>query len=118
MNDERVQILRMVQEGKVSPEEAAKLLDALEQPEAKAGARQKPRNVRFLVVDGNSKATMTLSIGVAKWLLQLPFGMGLVFKGPEGVTSDVLLDALDTGTIGKVFEAEQGKQRIEVWLDA
>ncbi|HLN63602.1 MAG TPA: hypothetical protein VK464_18860 [Symbiobacteriaceae bacterium] len=116
MNDERVQILRMVQEGKVSPEEAAKLLDALEQPDAKQGARQKARYVRIVIVDGNRTQTIAVSAAVAKWLLQLPGG--LIVQTPGGLTPEVLADAIANGSLGKVFEAENGDQRVEVWLEA
>jgi hypothetical protein len=118
MNDERIQILRMVQEGKVSPEEAAKLLEALEQPEGKGGARSKAKSLRILIQEGSKTQNITLGIGLVRWMLHLP-GLMFVLTGSEGkLDQDVLQGAIEHGLVGKVFEGEEGQRRIEVWIDA
>lgn len=117
MNAERLQILRMVQEGKVSPEEAAKLLDVVGEPDSKDGARQKPKNVRVVIVEGRRTQTVTVGVGMVKWLLTLP-AMILPFGGADARHREALLDAIAGGTIGKVFEVEEGNSRVEVWLEA
>ena len=111
MNDERLQILKMVQEGKVSPEEAAKLLEAVEQPETK---RPKPKSVRLVIVEGGKTATVVLSVGLVQWLLKLP--MTVLQIGTYD--KDAVLEAITRGNVGKVLETEEGNKRFEVWLDA
>ncbi|HYF93901.1 MAG TPA: hypothetical protein VD969_16935 [Symbiobacteriaceae bacterium] len=111
MNDERLQILRMVQEGKVSPEEAAKLLEAVEQPE---GKRQRPKSVRLLIVEGGRTQMLSLNLGLVQWLFRLPaagFHVGVFDK-------EAILEAISKGTVGKALEAEEGNRRFEIWLDA
>ena len=110
MNNERLQILKMVQEGKVSPEEAAKLLEAVEQPDAK---RQKPKNIRLLITEGTKTQTLALSLGLAQWLLKIPAATHLGVFDKEQI-----LEAISRGAAGKVLEAEEGNKRFEIWLDA
>jgi hypothetical protein len=119
MNDERIQILRMVQEGKVSPEEAAKLLEAVEQPEGKGGtAKAKPKSLRILIRDGARTQNIMLGVSLVKWILHLP-GLLFILTGNEGqLDKDILQGAIDSGFIGKVFEGEEGSRRVEVWIDA
>lgn len=111
MNDDRLQILKMVQEGKVSPEEAAKLLEAVEQPESK---RPKPKSVRLVIMEGTKTQTVILGLGLVQWILKLPttaFYVGVFEK-------DDILAAIEKGTVGRVLEAEEGNRRFEIWLDA
>jgi hypothetical protein len=112
MNEERLQILRMVQEGKVSPEEAAKLLEAVEQPDGKGGPRQKPKHVRIVIQEDRRTHTVTIGLGMAKWFLTLPW-----LTTYPSIDRDHLLAEIERGTIGKVFEAEEGTDRFEIWLE-
>lgn len=111
MNDERLQILKMVQEGKVSPEEAAKLLEAVEQPDAK---RPKPKSVRLVIAEGGKTSVLALNVGMVQWLLKLP--MTVIQIGAHD--KDAVLEVVTRGNVGKVLEAEEGNRRFEVWLDA
>lgn len=111
MNDERLQILKMVQEGKVSPEEAAKLLEAVERPEAR---RPKPKSVRLVIIEGSKSSVVALNIGMVQWLLKLTstsVQLGAFDK-------EAILEAISQGTVGKVLEAAEGNKRFEIWLDA
>lgn len=111
MSDERLQILKMVQEGKVSPEEAAKLLEAVEQPDPK---RPKPKNVRLAIMEGTKTQQIVLNLSLVQWLFKLPttaISMGVFDK-------EAILEAISRGTPGKVLEAEEGNRRFEIWLDA
>ncbi|MDF2627759.1 MAG: hypothetical protein K0R39_1590 [Symbiobacteriaceae bacterium] len=110
MNNERLQILKMVQEGKVSPEEAAKLLEAVEQPDAK---RPKPKVVRLMIMEGSKAGQLVLNIGMVQWLFKLPGTM--IQLG--AYDKDAILEAISRGTPGKVLEAAEGNKRFEIWLD-
>jgi len=110
MNNERLQILKMVQEGKVSPEEAAKLLEAVEQPDAK---RPKPKAVRLMISEGGKTSQLVLNIGMVQWLFRLPGTVLTIGKYDK----DGVLAAITQGAPGKVLEAEEGNKRFELWLD-
>lgn len=114
MNGERLQILRMVEEGKLSAEEAAKLLEALEQPGAKSEGA-KARSLRILVNDGTKTHNISLAIGMVRWLLEVP---GFAFEvGGQQVQRQAILQAIDQGTPGKVFDAEDGKYRLTIFVE-
>ena len=117
MNDERLQILRMVQEGKVSPDEAVKLLDALEQP-AKKGAAPKPRTVRISVIEGDRQRNISFPFGFVETLLRVPGLLQLQLQTDIGpIDRDRLLSAVTSGAVGKLFVVDEGASRLELWID-
>lgn len=86
MNEEKMRILEMLQDGKINAEETEKLLAALgEEESGQAGALQlknrersentnskegKKRHLRIIVnEDGKEKVNMSLPLGIAKSLL-------------------------------------------------
>ena len=76
MNEQRRQILEMLAEGKITADEAERLIDAVEpeRPESQAGAlsRQKPRPkyLRVLMEDNSSDAPSRINIRVPLQLLR------------------------------------------------
>jgi hypothetical protein len=121
MSDERLQILKMVQEGKVSAEEAAKLLDAVEQPAGK-GKESGPRarHVRFEYTEGSKRSSFSVGVGLVNWALRiLPASFTVDVNGAaQKINRQQILDAIEGGVTGKIFEWEDGKDRLEIWLDA
>jgi hypothetical protein len=68
-NDERMKILNMLAEGKISAEEAARLLDAVGEPE-QAAAAGKGRMLRIMVYEGDMntpKTRLSIPLSVARW---------------------------------------------------
>lgn len=114
MSDERLQILKMVQEGKLSPEEAARLLDAVGVQSPATGP--KPTHIRLKLHDGSKTRHFSVGVGFASWVLGLVADMQIKAGGVH-FDNRQLLEAIQRGTPGKVFEADEDGQRIEVWLD-
>ncbi|MBN1179148.1 MAG: hypothetical protein JXD18_08055 [Anaerolineae bacterium] len=121
--EERVRILKMVQNGQITAEDAASLLKALDQgalayeQEKKAlGLSKGSRQVRIYITDlktGKQKADLTMA-----WnLLNVGFKMG-AHLSYEGVQLQDIADAIDTGVTGKVLELvdEKESERIEVFV--
>lgn len=118
MNDERMQILKMVQAGKLSPEEASRLLEAVEQPAPRPAGGPKPTHIRVMLLDEGRPKSFSVGMGLARWLLSVPGLMVLDLKGSGyKVDNAAILEAISTGSVGKVFEAQEGKKRVEIWLD-
>lgn len=115
MSNERLQILRMVEEGKVSAEEAAKLLDALEQPARPDEPR--PRHIRVTMLEGGKTKNFSIGIGLASWALSVA-GSFSMSVGETRVDKALLEDAIARGVTGKILEAAEDGKRIEVWLEA
>lgn len=84
MSEERKKILKMVAEGKITADEADRLLGALREPDARG------RFLKVRVIDegrNRTKARIDIPIGVVKAALKI----GTLFKGviPEGQTVKV-----------------------------
>jgi hypothetical protein len=123
--EERMQILSMVAEGKISAEEGAKLLAALEPDrKAKAVARapeapSEPRWFRVRVTDlrtGKAKVSVNLPIG----LVDVGMRMGARFA-PELENMDLaeIIAQVKAGGQGKMVEVEDEEdgERVEVYIE-
>lgn len=123
--EERMQILSMVAEGKISAEEGAKLLSALE-PERKKGqavvsmtAPSKPRWFRVRVTDletGKNKVNVNLPMS----LVDVGTRMGARFAPElEDVDFDDIIEQIKSGAQGKIIEVEdtEGGERVEIYVE-
>ena len=122
--EERMQILKMIEEGKISASDGAELLRALEQDgpakpsEPLKGASQ-PRWFRVRVTDlstGKSKVSVNIPMG----LVNVGMKMGARFAPEmEGVDFDELTDAVRSGASGKVMDVidEEEGERVEIFVE-
>ena len=120
--EERMKILKMIEEGKLSPEEGAQLLSALGRKAAPGipglgtgGAKW----LRVRVTDlhsGRSKATVQIPLT----LLDAGMKIGAHFA-PEidGVNMDQLMAALRTGMTGKIIDAtdDEDGEHVEIFVE-
>jgi hypothetical protein len=122
LKEERMQILTMLQEGKITADEAATLLSALE------GGSQKPEQgppaskARWLRVrvthieTGKQKVSVNLPIG----LVNVAMKMGAKFA-PEIDQQDMgeIMTAIREGTTGKIVEVEDSTdgERVEIFIE-
>lgn len=128
LKEERLQVLKMLEEGKITAEEAATLLSALEagaqkeQSEPKSTASSgfpRRRRVRICVSDGvtgKKKVDINFPIGVIK----LARRMGTKFTGNiEGINLDDIFDAVHQEVEGKIIDIQdthEGK-RVEIFVE-
>ncbi|MBK8432049.1 MAG: hypothetical protein IPL28_12465 [Chloroflexi bacterium] len=129
MSDERMQILRMIEQGKISAADGAQLLRALNQPSgeptAKAGratAEVRPRWLHVIITDGQT-GKKKVNINIPLGLVNVGLKMGARFAPDISdkeyqtfVTS--IQQAAQTGQHGKVMEMknEMGDQ-VEVFVE-
>ncbi|MHB1161799.1 MAG: SHOCT-like domain-containing protein [Chloroflexota bacterium] len=125
VDDERMQILKMVEEHKITAEEGARLLAALE-----VGSRQLesptgrgPRWIRIRVTDvatGRAKVNVNVPMGVvtAAGKLGARFGLAKVAE-KEGIDLEELFQAIQSGAEGKLVDVtdEQGHEHVEVYVE-
>jgi hypothetical protein len=120
-----MQILNMVAEGKISAEEGAKLLSALE-PERKKGqavvsmtSPSKPRWFRVRVTDletGKNKVNVNLPMS----LVDVGTRMGARFAPElEDVDFEDIIEQIKSGAQGKIIEVEdsEGGERVEIYVE-
>lgn len=125
--EERMRILKMIDEGKITAEEGAKLLSALSDSRNRSsavgvGVGRIAGNARWLRVkvtdtrSGRSKATVQIPIG----LMEAGMKIGAHFA-PEvdGVDMNQLMDALRSGMTGKIVDAidEEDGEHVEIYIE-
>ena len=123
--EERMQILNMVAEGKISAEEGASLLAALEPAPGKkdtrpmAGGSSEPRWFRVRVSDldtGRNKVNVNLPMS----LVDVGTRMGARFA-PELEDMDLheIVEQVKSGAQGKIIEVEdtESGERVEIYVE-
>ena len=128
MNDERMRILSLLEEGKISAAEAARLLDAVR---GAAGAPARPAGggsgrLHIQVTDlatGATRVHLTLPAALAKFAARLAakdeVAAELADAGISADDLDRVQEAIAAGTVGTVLEVADGARdyRIELWID-
>lgn len=121
--EERLQILKMIEEGKISAGEGAELLRALDRDgggsDEPLKGRSAPRWFRVRITDmdsGRAKVNVNIPLG----LVSVGLKMGARFvPEAEGLESQTLLDAIRSGRQGKVLDYtnEEDGERVEVFVE-
>ncbi|UYN89380.1 MAG: hypothetical protein KIT08_09810 [Anaerolineales bacterium] len=124
-SEERIKILQMIRDEKISPEDGAKLLEALNRsaggrPPAAMGRTPAPgeeaRNLRVRVTDMNTgKAKVSVSLPLS--LVDAGINIASNFV-PEVAQADIM-SAIRSGAIGKVvdIEDEEDGQHVEIFIE-
>ena len=121
-SDERIKILKMVEEGKISSEEAARLLKTLSQSKADQPAQKDKRDPRWLrvrVTDMERNKT-SVNVNLPVELVNVGLRLGARFiPEVEGVDLDELYQALREGMTGKIVDVvdEEEGQRVEIYVE-
>jgi hypothetical protein len=125
--EERKRILKLIQEGKITAEEGAKLLNAMGSSDSSSKRRPTPaqrsgktaRWVRVRVTDvatGKTKTTVNIPLGLIDWGLQI----GAQYA-PEvgGLDLNQLSEMLDEGTMGKIVDVinEEDGEHVEIYVE-
>jgi DUF4097 and DUF4098 domain-containing protein YvlB len=126
--EERIRILKLIQEGKVTAEEGAKLLSALSSSATKtkkarvstgASGGKTPRWFRVRVTDlvtGKTKTSVNIPLGLMEWGLKI----GAQYA-PEvqGLDMNQLTEMLQAGAMGKVVDVidEEDGEHVEIYIE-
>ncbi len=118
MENERLQILKMLQDNKISAEEASRLLAALDEPQTSVvsgGAKW----IKVRVYDLNTgRVKVNVNLPIALLDVALNIGMKFVPKEEMGQAGNIdlqqLLTAIRHGAVGKLVEVEDEDEGIRV----
>jgi hypothetical protein len=123
--EERLQILKMIEEGKISAAEGAELLRALDikgdkpqAPEPLKGASA-PRWFRVRVTDVNTGRNK-VNINIPMGLVNVGIKMGARFAPEiEGEQLENILEAVRSGQHGKVMDItdDEDGERVEIFVE-
>ena len=122
LSEERLKILKMIDEGKISAEEGAKLLASLTQSYKSprrptlSGQGGATRWLRVRVTDtitGKAKATVNLPIGL------VDAGLNIASQYAPDVAFDQLIEAINEGAQGKIIDVmdEEDGEHIEIFIE-
>ena len=123
-SEERMKILKMIEEGKLSAEEGTKLLAALSDkrvstPPRPPGLSGGPRWLRIRVTDirsGRSKASVQIPLA----LVDAGMKIGAHFA-PEvqGVDMSNVMEAVRSGMMGKIIDVtdEEDGEHVEIYVE-
>ena len=121
-NEERLKILKMIDDGKITAEEGARLLSMLSESRkparkpALAGGRGGARWLRIRVTDmvtGKAKATVNLPLGL------VDAGLNIASKYAPEVAFDELVEAINAGAEGKIIDVydEEDGEHVEIFIE-
>lgn len=130
--EERLKILQMVADGTLTPEDAARLLEALEEtaaegeaPAAQAARRRSARWFRVRVTDtntGRTRVNITLPLMLVRAGLRIGGRLNIGGIAEEKLGPDViqaLEEALTTGEGGKLVDIvdEEDGEHVEIFVE-
>jgi SHOCT-like domain len=117
--DERIRILRLVESGNMTAEEAARLLDSLQVKQEHTDERKRNRIVRVRVTNlanNRQKANVTVPVSLIDVGLRLATRLVPQIRGSA---LEDLLHAIENGTTGRLLDLqdlEEG-ERIEIYAE-
>ncbi len=122
--EEKLQILKMIEEGKISSSEGLELMDALDkgEKEEKIPAGQNVKWLRVNVKDGNktkAKVNIPLSLVDVGLKIGTKFAPELREAGLDKLDLNEILQAVKDGAQGKIVEVddEENGTKVEVYVD-
>jgi len=119
---EQMKILQMLQEGTIKAEEAAKLLEALEESREETPDSEPGKVLKIKVSDkysGAVKVNMGVPLGFARFIKDLIPASERARIESQGVDLDAVFANLDSGVKGKLVDVEdvQDGHLIEIWIE-
>lgn len=123
--EERMKILKMIQEGKISADEGAQLLKALGASDKKARPHRKPRSgsarwLRVRVSDmrsGKSKVNVNLPLSLIDAGLNIAAQFTPEFEMDDLAAS--ITEAIEDGLVGKIVDVvdDEDGEHIEIFIE-
>lgn len=128
MTSEKMQILKMIEEGKISAEEGMKLMQAVETDDASgtnevevsnAQPSGNPRRLRVRV-EKNGKETVNIKIPIS--LVNVGLKIGKKFspdlqESMGNIDMDEIVEMIKEGAEGKLVEVDDGDEHVEIFVE-
>ena len=124
MNEEKMKILKMLEDKKISAEDAAKLIESLDSSEGKEDIEpvKRGKTLRIRVYENDSdkpKVNLNVPLGWSK--LIMPF-IGAKVKDKlkeKGIDVDIdkIKESLNDGYEGRIIDVDDGGDKVEIYID-
>lgn len=121
MKEEKMQILKMIEEGKITSEEGIELLNALEEREEKSLEITEAKWLRVRVNGEDGKQKVNVNIPIK--LIDIGLKIGTNFHKDlndqlGGINLDEIIRAVKEGAEGKLVEVEdENGDKVEVFVE-
>lgn len=110
-----MQILRMLEEGKINSDEAYQLMSTLEETKPVLSSTQK-QFLRVRITDGkNTKVNVNIPLQLARMALRF-IPKKVMEEHPE-LDMEALLQEIQQGAEGKIVEVEDGETQVQVYVE-
>ena len=121
-SEERLKILKMIEDGKISAEEGTRLLGALNKQKQRREEQSEagPRWLRVRVVDLNSgKESVRVNLPIGLVNVGLKMGARFIPDAEQETVMQDLAQALSQGMMGKIVDIvdEEEGQRVEIFVE-
>ncbi|GAB4412444.1 MAG: hypothetical protein Kow00106_07060 [Anaerolineae bacterium] len=120
--EERMRILQMIQDGKITAEEGARLLQALSKgrpPTPPPPPIRDPRMLRVRITDLTTGKTK-VNVNIPMSLVNVGIKLGARFTPNYGdIDYDEIVEAIKAGASGKLVDVEdiESGEHVEVWVE-
>ncbi|MDT8286152.1 MAG: hypothetical protein RQ748_03490 [Elusimicrobiales bacterium] len=123
MNPEKIKILKMLEEKRITSEEAMQLLEAVDKLD-KAGEAA-PRRGRFLRIrvyegeGGKAKVNINVPLGWSKLLAPFIEDKIKARLREKGYDLDLgkIQEYMESGGAGRIVDVQEGDNKVEVYID-
>lgn len=122
MNEEKMRILKMLEEKKISSAEAMELLEALGKAAPESGVGGKGRTLRIRVYESGSsepKVNVNVPLGWAKFMapfIESKIKSKLADKG-YNVDLGKIQEAIDKQEPMKIIDVQDGGDKVEIFIE-
>lgn len=115
MKEERMQILRMLEEGKIKADEAFQLINTLDETKPAPVATRK-KFLRVRIIDGGeTKVNVNIPLQLAR--VAMRFIPKSALKDHPELNIDELIQDVENGAEGKLVEVQDGGTHVEVYVE-
>ncbi len=120
-SEERMRILRMIEEKQITAEEGARLLEALRagRETGQVGETPKARWLRVRVTD-RSTGRLKVNVNIPVGLIDVGLKMGARFAPDlNGMDLNAIQEAIKGGLQGRIIEVDDDKddERVEIFIE-
>jgi len=120
MQPEKMRILKMLEDGKITAEDAAKLLDALPCDQGAEVDRREGRKIRVRVTDphtGKQTANLTVPASLAKFAMKFIPGKTKQDLADKGIIIEHVLSEVMAEHTGKIVDVESDGGNVQVFIE-
>jgi hypothetical protein len=120
MQQEKMQVLKMLEEGKITAEDAGRLLDALPGVSSEEAKSEGGKRLRIRVTDpatGKQKVNLTIPVKLARIAAKFVPHKAKLKLADEGLDVDTVLSQVLSENIGKIVDVESDDGNVEISIE-